>query len=155
MVIVDSRLRRLRSVTAQTLCSVSAGFGTSYASEHRGALGSMLSRDWTIAVISALILSLILLPGFFPLGHAPSLDQASSFYFHSQSSKTVNGVTTNLWANTTQFWPSLIQIQNRSAVNGSPAVWQYYTQPRMAGNVSLSVESYAWLVQDHQLRIAD
>ena len=138
MVLVDSRLRRLRSVTAQTLCSVSAGFGTSYASEHRGARDSMLARDWTIAVTPALILSLVLLPGFFPLGHAPSLNQASSFYFHSQSSKTVNGVTTNLWANTTQFWPSLTQTQNRSAVKGSPAVWQYYTQPRMSGNVSLS-----------------
>src|SRR6266567_1452674 len=93
MVLVDSRLRRLRSVTAQTLCSVSAGFGTSYASEHRGVLGSTLSRDWTIAVIPALILSLILLPGFFPLGHAPSLNQASIFIPKARRPSTESPLT--------------------------------------------------------------
>jgi hypothetical protein len=85
-----------------------------------------------------LILSLMLLMGFLPLGHAPSPNQASSFYFHSQSSKIVDGVATSLWANTTQFWSSSVQKQNRSAVGGAPAVWEYYSQPRMAGNVSLS-----------------
>jgi hypothetical protein len=98
----------------------------------------MLSRRWTTVSIPALILSLMLLMGFLPLGHAPSPSQASSFYFHSQSSKIVDGVTTSLWANTTQFWSSSVQKQNRSAVGGSPAVWEYYSQPRMAGNVSLS-----------------
>ncbi len=68
---------------------------------------------------------------------APS--QPATFYFHKQSSRTLNNVTTALWANTTLAWSGSTQTDVRSGIkSGIPAVWDFYSQPAIAGNVTLT-----------------
>lgn len=43
-----------------------------------------------------------------------------------------------LWANTTQLWASTTQAEVRTAARTSPAVWDFYSQPAAAGNVTFT-----------------
>ena len=45
---------------------------------------------------------------------------------------------TTLWSNTTQIWSSTTQSEPRSAVKGTAAVWDFYTEPVFAGNTTLT-----------------
>ncbi len=67
-------------------------------------------------------------PGNFPV----------NFYLHKQSSKTLNTITTTLWANATQSWSAATQTESRSVRNTQPGQWDYYSQPALAGNMTLT-----------------
>src|SRR2546428_10572333 len=62
--------------------------------------------------------------------------QTSIFYFHKQTSKTINAVTTSLWSNTTSLWSPSTQSEQRD-LSGGPAVFNFYSQPVIAGNVTV------------------
>lgn len=70
-----------------------------------------------------------------------------SFYFHKQSSKTINTITTTLWANASQSWSSTAQTENQPVKNGAPAQWDFYSQPALAGNLTLTsvVVAHLWI----------
>src|SRR2546426_278371 len=67
-------------------------------------------------------------PGNFPV----------NFYLHKQSSKTLNTITTTLWANATQSWSAATQTESRSVRNTQPGQWDHYSQPALAGNMTLT-----------------
>lgn len=104
-------------------------------STHR-TLGKSARRISIALVILALFV--VLIPNFPPNVNSPPPPQPSIFYLHRQDSKTLNNITTTLWANTTQLWASTTQTEARSAVRNSPGIWDFYTQPELAGNVTFT-----------------
>lgn len=89
-------------------------------------------------LLTVLALALVLTTNHLPNVAAPATPQPSNFYFHTQTSKTLNTITTNLWANTTQSWSSTTQTVLRTVSSGSPGVWHFYSQPAVAGNVTFT-----------------
>src|SRR6266566_4775700 len=83
-----------------------------------------------------IVASLVLIPALSISVHGSSPAQTSIFYFHKQSSKTINAVTTSLWSNTTSLWSPSTQIEQRD-LSGGPAVFNFYSQPVLAGNVTV------------------
>jgi len=68
-------------------------------------------------------------PGNFPV----------TFYLHKQSSKSLNTIpTTTLWANATQLWSTATQTESRSVRNTQLGQWDYYSQPALAGNMTIT-----------------
>ncbi len=97
--------------------------------------GSSGSRELLCVI---LVLAIVLIPNFPSQVYAPSPPQPSTFFLHKQSSKALNTITTVLWANTTQLWASTTQTEVRTAARTSPAVWDFYSQPAVAGNVTFT-----------------
>ncbi len=81
----------------------------------------------------ACLLALPSLPGQV---YASGVSQPSTFYFHKQTPKTINAVTTTLWANTTKLWPSSTQTEQRNLGAGI-ATFDFYSQPSLTGNVTI------------------
>ena len=81
----------------------------------------------------ACLLALPSLPGRV---HASGVSQPSTFYFHKQTSKTINAIATTLWANTTTLWPSSTQTEQRNLGVGI-ATFDFYSQPSLKGNVTI------------------
>ncbi len=98
--------------------------------------GSSVSRVNTALVVLAL--TIVLIPNLPVDVQGPGPSQPSTFFLHKQSSKTLNTITTTLWANTTQLWASTTQTEQRSASRSSPGVWDFYTEPVLAGNVTFT-----------------
>ena len=98
--------------------------------------GSSVSKVNSALVILALTIALI--PTFPVNVQGPAPSQPSTFFLHKQDSKTLNTITTTLWANTTQLWASTTQTEQRSASRSSPGVWNFYTQPVLAGNLTFT-----------------
>jgi len=90
------------------------------------------------ALITLLALAIVLVPNHLPNAVASGSLQPSTFYFHNQATKTLNTISTYLWANTSQTWSSGAQFESRNVVSGTPGVWNYYSQPAMAGNVTFT-----------------
>src|SRR5438552_17930076 len=90
------------------------------------------------ALITLLALVIILVPNHLPNAVASGSLQPSTFYFHNQATKTLNTISTYLWANTSQTWSSGAQFESRNVASGTPGVWNYYSQPAMAGNVTFT-----------------
>ena len=84
-------------------------------------------------LIAACLLILPVLPAKV---YATGSSQPSTFYFHKQSSKTINTVTTTLWANTTKLWAPFPQIEQRNLGSG-PVAFDFFSQPSLAGNVTI------------------
>src|SRR5437588_2075530 len=82
-----------------------------------------------------IIASLVLIPALSIRVHGSSPAQTSIFYFHKQTSKTINAVTTSLWSNTTGLWSPSTQSEQRNL--SGPAVFNFYSQPIIAGNVTV------------------
>src|SRR5215831_18010533 len=76
-------------------------------------------------------------PGNFPL----------TLNLHKQSSKTINLITTTLWANATQLWSTTVQTEIRNVRNTQPGQWDYYSQPAMAGNLTITapITIHLWM----------
>src|SRR5207253_261996 len=89
-------------------------------------------------LITLLALAIVLVPNHLPNAVASGSLQPSTFYFHNQATKTLNTISTYLWANTSQTWSSGAQFESRNVVSGTPGVWNYYSQPAMAGNVTFT-----------------
>jgi len=79
---------------------------------------------------------LLVFPGLPGKVYAPGVSQPSTFYFHKQTSKTINTVTTTLWANTTKLWASSTQTEQRNLGAGT-ATFDFYSEPSLAGNVTI------------------
>src|SRR2546422_1007534 len=90
------------------------------------------------ALITLIALATVLVPNHLPNAVASGSLQPSTFYFHNQATKTLNTISTYLWANTSQTWSSGAQFESRNVVSGTPGVWNYYSQPAMAGNVTFT-----------------
>src|SRR5207245_3962292 len=90
------------------------------------------------ALITLIALAIVLVPNHLPNAVASGSLQPSTFYFHNQATKTLNTISTYLWANTSQTWSSGAQFESRNVVSGTPGVWNYYSQPAMAGNVTFT-----------------
>ena len=90
------------------------------------------------ALITLIALATVLVPNHLPNAVASGSLQPSTFYFHNQATKTLNTVSTYLWSNTSQTWSSGAQFESRNVVSGTPGVWNYYSQPAMAGNVTFT-----------------
>src|SRR5437879_3823051 len=90
------------------------------------------------ALITLIALVIVLVPNHLPNAVASGSLQPSTFYFHNQATKTLNTISTYLWANTSQTWSSGAQFESRNVVSGTPGVWNYYSQPAMAGNVTFT-----------------
>src|SRR5947208_16652571 len=82
-----------------------------------------------------IVASLILIPALSITLHGSPPAQTSIFYFHKQTSKTINAVTTSLWSNTTSLWSPSTQSEQLN-LTGGPAVFNFYSQPVMTGNVT-------------------
>src|SRR5437660_10652688 len=91
------------------------------------------------ALITLLALAIVLVPNHLPNAVASGSLQPSTFYFHNQATKTLNTISTYLWANTSQTWSSGAQFESRNMVSGTSGVWNYYSQPAKAVNVTFSV----------------
>src|SRR5439155_1111732 len=89
----------------------------------RGASGSKA------ALITLLALAIVLVPNHLPNAVASGSLQPSTFYFHNQATKSLNTISTYLWANTSQTWSSGAQFESRNVVSGTPGVWNFYSQP--------------------------
>src|SRR5215831_7410178 len=76
-------------------------------------------------------------PGNFPL----------TLNLHKQSSKTINLITTTLWANATQLWSTTVQTETRNVRNTQPGQWDYYSQPAVAGNLTITAPAtiHLWM----------
>lgn len=85
-----------------------------------------------------LALAIAVAPNFIINAAAPSTQQPSTFFFHKQNTKTLNTITTNLWANTTKSWAATNQNEQRTVSSSTPGVWHFYSQPAFAGNTTLS-----------------
>jgi len=81
-----------------------------------------------------IVASFVLIPSLSIRVHGSPPAQTSIFYFHKQTSKTINAVTTSLWSNTTSLWSPSTQNEQRN-LSGGPAVFNFYSQPVLAGNV--------------------
>src|SRR5437667_283899 len=90
------------------------------------------------ALITLIALVIVLVSNHLPNAVASGSLQPSTFYFHNQATKTLNTISTYLWANTSQTWSSGAQFESRNVVSGTPGVWNYYSQPAMAGNVTFT-----------------
>jgi KaiC/GvpD/RAD55 family RecA-like ATPase len=84
-----------------------------------------------------LALAIALAPSI-PSAAAPLTQQPSTFFFHKQSTKTLNTITTNLWANTTKSWSATNQNEQRSVSSSTPGIWHFYSQPAIAGNTTIT-----------------
>src|SRR6266571_1552858 len=89
-------------------------------------------------LITLLALAIVLIPNHLPNVAAPGTAQPAIFFFHSQSTKTLNTITSTFWANTTQAWSGTAQIDQRTVSSSTPGIWHYYSQPGLAGNVSFT-----------------
>jgi len=83
-----------------------------------------------------IVAGFVLIPALSIRVHGSSPAQTSIFYFHKQTSKTINAVTTSLWSNTTSLWSPSTQSEQRD-LSGGPAVFNFYSQPVIAGNVTV------------------
>src|SRR2546425_11850449 len=83
-----------------------------------------------------IVASFVLIPALSFRVQGSSPFQTSIFYFHKQTSKTINAVTTSLWSNTTSLWSPSTQSEQRN-LSGGPAVFNFYSQPGIAGNVTV------------------
>src|SRR2546428_2012019 len=90
------------------------------------------------ALITLLALAIVLIPNHLPNVAAPGTAQPAIFFFHSQSTKTLNTITSTFWANTTQAWSGTAQTDQRTVSSSTPGIWHYYSQPGLAGNVSFT-----------------
>src|SRR2546427_5600434 len=81
-----------------------------------------------------IVASLVLIPALSIRVHGSPPAQTSIFYFHKQASKTINAVTTSLWSITTSLWSPSTQVEQRT-MSGGPAVFNFYSQPVIAGTV--------------------
>ncbi|HYU88000.1 MAG TPA: hypothetical protein VEL52_04850, partial [Candidatus Bathyarchaeia archaeon] len=89
-------------------------------------------------LITLLALAIVLIPNHLPNVAAPGTAQPAIFFFHSQSTKTLNTITSTFWANTTQAWSGTAQTDQRTVSSSTPGIWHYYSQPGLAGNVSFT-----------------
>ena len=89
-------------------------------------------------LITLLSLAIVLVPNHLPNLAAPGTSQPATFFFHSQNTKTLNTITSSFWANTTQAWSGTAQTDQRTVSSSTPGIWHYYSQPGLAGNVSLT-----------------
>src|SRR2546422_5913225 len=80
-----------------------------------------------------IVASFVLIPALSFRVQGSSPFQTSIFYFHKQTSKTINAVTTSLWSNTTSLCSQSTQSEQRN-LSGGPAVFNFYSQPVIAGN---------------------
>src|SRR5437667_1485145 len=83
-----------------------------------------------------IVAGFVLIPALSIRVHGSSPAQTSIFYFHKQTSKTINAVTTSLWSNTTSLWSPSTQVEQRN-LTGGPAVFNFYSQPVIPGNVNV------------------
>jgi len=90
------------------------------------------------ALITLLALAIVLIPNHLPNVAAPGTAQPAIFFFHSQSTKTLNTITSTFWANTTQAWSGTAQTDQRTVSSSTPGIWHYYSQPGLAGNVTFT-----------------
>src|SRR5437879_13755033 len=93
------------------------------------------------ALITLIALVIVLVPNHLPNAVASGSLQPSTFYFHNQATKTLNTISTYLWANTSQTWSSGAQFESRNVVRGTPGVWNYYYLTAMADKVKISVRA--------------
>src|SRR2546425_568578 len=91
---------------------------------------------WVLFIV--LVLATALVPNPLPNVAAPGTPQPSIFYFHRQSIKTLDTVNTNLWANTSQIWSTTVQAEQRTVSSSTPGLWNFYSEPAIAGNVTLT-----------------
>ncbi len=89
-------------------------------------------------LITLLALAIVLIPNHLPNVAAPGTAQPAIFFFHSQSTKTLNTITSTFWANTTQAWSGTAQTDQRTVSSSTPGIWHYYSQPGLAGNVTFT-----------------
>ncbi len=89
-------------------------------------------------LLTVLVLAIVLATNHLPNVAAPATPQPSTFFFHAQNTKTLNTITTILWANTTQAWSASVQTEQRTVSSSSLGVWHFYSQPALAGNVSFT-----------------
>src|SRR6266705_1005825 len=89
-------------------------------------------------LITLLALAIVLVPNHLPNVAAPGTSQPATFFFHSQNTKTLNTITSSIWANTTQAWSGTAQTDQRTVSSSTPGIWHYYSQPGLAGNVSFT-----------------
>src|SRR5439155_24725581 len=75
------------------------------------------------ALITLLALAIVLVPNHLPNAVASGSLQPSTFYLHNQATKTLNTISTYLWANTSQTWSSGAQFESRNVVSGTPSLW--------------------------------
>ncbi len=107
------------------------------------------ARPWHRAIPLAVLLSVSLLFGSYapyPVKANPG-NYPVSLYFHRQASKTLDQITSVLWANVTQSWSSTTQTENRAVKSGTPGIWDFYSQPALAGNLSMIAPAafHTWL----------
>lgn len=95
------------------------------------------SRGARLGLVFVLVLSNIFVLDPSPTVHAATQEPAT-FFLHKQSSKTINTINSNLWSNTTRFWSPGTQTENRTISTLIPGTWDFYTQPALAGNVTLA-----------------
>jgi len=118
---------------------VTTGFGSRNGHHPRSPQGTLGNSARRISIALVILAILIVLSPSFPLNvHSAPPSQPATFYLHKQDSKTLNTITTNLWANTTQLWASSTQTEARNAVRNSPGIWNFYTQPELAGNATFT-----------------
>ena len=85
-----------------------------------------------------LVFAIAVAPNQIPSAAAPSTQQPATFFFHKQITKTLNTITTNLWANTTKSWSATNQNEQRTVSSSTPGIWHFYSQPALAGNTTLT-----------------
>src|SRR5712692_2866086 len=108
------------------------------------------ARPWPRAIPLAVLLSVSLLLGSYTIPHPAKANPGNypgSFYFHRQASKTIDLITSTLWANATQNWSSTTQTENRAVRTGTPGVWDFYSQPVLAGSLTTIAPAtfHVWL----------
>src|SRR5437867_6491259 len=67
-------------------------------------------------------------PNQIPSAAAPSTQQPATFFFHKQITKTLNTITTNLWANTTKSWSAANQNEQRTVSSSTPGIWHFRSE---------------------------
>src|SRR5713101_8059806 len=108
------------------------------------------ARPWPRAIPLAVLLSVSLLLGSYAIPHPARANPGNypvNLYFHRQASKTLDQITSTLWANATQYWSSTTQTENRAVRTGTPGIWDYYSQPALAGNLTTVAAAtfHVWL----------
>ena len=89
-------------------------------------------------LLIVLAFAIAIAPNQIPSAAAPSTQQPATFFFHKQTMKTLNTITTNLWANTTKSWSATNQNEQRTVSSSTPGIWHFYSQPALAGNTTLT-----------------
>src|SRR5438552_15872987 len=90
------------------------------------------------ALITLLALAIVLVPNHLPNAVAPGSLQPSTFYFHNQATKTLNTLSTYLWANTSQTCSSGAEFESRNVFSRTLGLRNYYSQQPMPANVTLT-----------------